>query len=437
MNIMEYSLPCSLDAERWVLSALLSANGTGAELFAALSPEHFSLEWHRRIYHAARNLAERDQHLDRGTVGHELAAHNQLPDDGVSQLVDLDREVPVGCSVESYVKLLGEKAALRRIAFAAHAALISASEGMTPASEIALAFQAHCEAGNAGKGQIADLLNPGEVITLAGGLDAFANPMRLGKGILTGWRRLDEMTCGMHRGDLWVLAGNTSMGKTAASMQMAAQAAEQGQPTLVFSLEMSRDQIIERLICQRARIDTHRFRGGYLSREERDRFAQHAGICWDWPLWTSEHGLANVLAIRAAVRKRKPAVVIVDYLQLMHSLGRAQNRHAELSEITRSLKLLAVEEDVCLVLLSQLSRDNIKEKRPPNLADLRESGSIEENADLVMFVWRPEMLWRDREDYRGQAEFLLLKHRKGPTGKVELSWLPHLTSFENKAAEIS
>ena len=428
-------LPAALDAERWVLSALLTANGDGPDILAALAPDYFSLEWHRRIYHAVRSLTEADRHVDRGSVAIELVARKQAQPDTLSQLIALEAEVPTGFSVEPYIRLLAEKAALRRVAIAGDLAVKAVSEGLTPASEIVQAFQAHCEAGNVGNGQSAELLNPGEIIERAGGLDAFANPMRSGKGILTGWKRLDEMTCGMHRGDLWVVAGNTSHGKTSASMQMAGEAAFQGHPTLVFSLEMSREQLVERMICQQARVDTHRFHSGYLNQDERRRFAVAAAAISDWPLWTAEHGASTVIAMRSAVRKRKPAVVVVDYLQLMKSLGRHQNRHAELSEITRALKILAVEENLCLILLSQLSRDNIREKRAPNLADLRESGSIEENADLVMFVWRPEMLWRDREDYRGLAEFLLLKHRKGPTGKIDLVWQSHLTKFSNRAED--
>ncbi len=192
-----------------------------------------------------------------------------------------------------------------------------------------------------------------------------------------------------------------------------------------------------RLACYRAHVNGAKVRAGYLNQEERSRLRQAFHELSTWPLWIAEHGISTVGAIRAALRRKKTKrdvfMVVIDYLQLLQAIGRSQNRNAEVSEITRSLKLLAVDENVSVQLLSQLNRDNKKERRPPELQDLRESGSIEQDADAVAFVWRPEMMWRDRADLEGQAEIILAKQRNGPTGKVELTWLGQ--SFANKAEE--
>ncbi len=203
---------------------------------------------------------------------------------------------------------------------------------------------------------------------------------------------------------------------------------------------MSRNSLVKRMACYRGRIDGAKLRAGYLNSEERARLRNAIHEMSNWPLWIVEHGISTVSAIRASLRKRRSKrdvfMIVIDYLQLLQTIGRSgQNRTTEVSEITRALKLLATDEDVNVQLLSQLNRDNMKERRPPELRDLRESGSIEQDADAVAFVWRPEMLHRDREDLHGVAELILAKQRNGPTGKIPLVWLGNITAFENAAED--
>jgi replicative DNA helicase len=279
-------------------------------------------------------------------------------------------------------------------------------------------------------------LNPGQVIEAAGGIDRFLNPVI---GAKTPWDIFTEMTGGYRRGELFVIGGNPSMGKSAAALQIAMRVAQDGLPVIYFSLEMSRESLVHRMICYRARVNSAKLRAGYLNQEERGRLRQAINDVSKWPLEIVEHGISTVSAIRAELRSARAQsdvfMVVIDYLQLLQTVGKQSNRNAEVAEITRQLKLMAVDDNVNIQLLSQLNRDNMKERRAPEPRDLRESGSIEQDADAVAFVWRPELLFRDREDLRGLAELILVKQRNGPVGKIELTWLGHITAFENRAEE--
>ena len=229
------------------------------------------------------------------------------------------------------------------------------------------------------------------------------------------------------------------MGKSAAALQVAMRCAQDGLPTLYFSLEMTRESLVRRMACYRGRIDSAKLRAGYLNKEERSRLLAAINEISKLPLWIIEHGISNVSAIRAELRSARAQsdvfMIVIDYLQLLQSIGKQNNRNTEVAEITRQLKLMAMDENVNVQLLSQLNRDNMKERRAPEPRDLRESGSIEQDADAVVFVWRPELLFREREDLKGVAELILVKQRNGPTGKIELVWLGNITAFENRAED--
>jgi replicative DNA helicase len=438
--ISEKGLPANIDAERAVLGSLLLDHQAHADALTLISPDDFSIEKHRRIFGAMLATDGAGGHIERLTLMSYLRDRGQLESvDGFSYLIELDEGLPQFPSIERYVEIVKEKAALRRIIIAAqdlqNRCLVA---GENSAEIIAGAERALSEIGYRPDTATAELLNPGEVVERAGGLQKFLNPQQLA-GVKTPWPRLTEMTCGYRRGELVVLAGNPSMGKSAAMLQVAMGIADSGRGALIVSLEMSRESLIRRMACLRARVDGERFRGGYLSQEERLRLARVVAEISKWPLWIAEHGISTVAGIRSALRKKRSQhdvfMVGIDYLQLMKAVGRFQNRNAEVSEITRALKLLAVDEDVNVHLLSQLSRDNMREKRPPALHDLRDSGSIEQDADAVAFVWRPEMLHRDRDDLRGMAELILAKQRNGPVGKIELIWLAGFTKFESRAED--
>jgi replicative DNA helicase len=290
-----------------------------------------------------------------------------------------------------------------------------------------------------GKHKSAEMMNPGQVVEDAGGLQKFLSPMR-GAGISTPFSRLTEITGGYRRGELIVIAGNPGMGKTSLGIQAAGHVAEQGEGALVFSMEMSRAALVERIACSRARVDSARLRAGYVTAEERARLSKAVTEIWDWPLWIAENGVSNTLAIRAALRRQRQKgevfMLVIDYLQLMKPIGKFQNRHAEISEITRSLKLLAMDEKVNIQLLSQLTRENMREKRPPALHDLRESSSIESDADSVQAAWREELLRPDRDDLKGLADLIVLKQRNGRIGKIQLIFVANFSKFEARAEDL-
>jgi replicative DNA helicase len=276
-----------------------------------------------------------------------------------------------------------------------------------------------------------------------GGLHAFLDPGRRINGLSTGFKRLDEMTGGLHPGELIILAGRPAMGKTALALNIAQHAAVKLKKTVaVFSLEMSKESLLTRLLCAGARVDSHRFRLGYLDAEERRRLQAAAAELVEAPLYLDDTSGSNLIDMHAKLRRlkaeREVSLVVVDYLQLMSGRGRFDSRVQEISSLSRGLKLLAKELNVPMLVLSQLSR--APETRPgahrPQLSDLRESGSIEQDADVVAFIFREEVDKPDRDDLRGQAELLLSKQRNGPTGKIGLVFLHHLTKFENKVSDL-
>jgi replicative DNA helicase len=286
-------------------------------------------------------------------------------------------------------------------------------------------------------------MSPGQIIDrFQGGISAFLDPSRRVKGVSTGFRKFDEMTSGLHSGELIILAARPSMGKTALALNMAHHIAahpEIRKTVAVFSLEMSRELLLTRLICAAARVDQQKYRLGYLNQDERRMLQLAASEIAEAPLFIDDTAGINLMDMHAKLRRLKSehglGLVVVDYLQLMSSRGRVENRNQEVSAISRGLKLLAKELQVPILALSQLSRateqrqgDNI-----PILSDLRDSGSIEQDADLVMFIHRPEYYKRDDMSLKGLANLIVAKQRNGPIGLVKLAFLKEFTKFENLA----
>jgi len=249
------------------------------------------------------------------------------------------------------------------------------------------------------------------------------------------------MTGGLHGGELFILAARPAMGKTALALNIAQHVATHHaarKPVAVFSLEMSAESLLTRMICAGARVDQQKFRAGYLNADERRRLHHAAGELIEAPIFLDDTPGTNIMDIHAKLRRLRNehglGLVVIDYLQLMSSRGRSENRTQEISAMSRGLKLLSKELDVPFLVLSQLSR--APEQRPgdhrPQLSDLRESGSIEQDADLVAFIFREEVYKPDQEHLRGQAELLLSKQRNGPTGRVNLVFLKECTKFENR-----
>ncbi|MBZ5608233.1 MAG: replicative DNA helicase [Acidobacteriia bacterium] len=443
---LERGLPVNLDAERFVLGAILMDDALYIQVAGALTADDFSLEKHRRIFQRMSELYERGERIDRVTVANELMKQNQLESvDGVSYLVSLDEGLPVLSNLASYVGIVKDKAILRRIIFTSQQLIdrcILAEE--EPDQILASAEESLLKLGDARADDA--LVSPKRILDeFEGGINAFLDPSKRIKGLSTGFLKLDEMTGGLHEGELVILAARPSMGKTALALNIAQHVAlrpGEQQTVAMFSLEMSRESLLTRMICAGARVDQQKFRASYLNQDERRRLAKAASDLVQAPLFIDDTAGTHLMDIHAKLRRLRSehglALVVIDYLQLMSGRGRYENRNQEISTISRGLKLLAKDLKVPMLVLSQLNRaPEIRQgDHRPQLSDLRESGSIEQDADLVAFIFREEVYKPQDESLRGMAELLIGKQRNGPTGKVNLVFLKEFTKFENRTNDL-
>lgn len=441
---LEKGLPCNLDAERFVLGSILMDDSHFVQVAGTIEGDDFSLEKHRRIFQRMGELNNRGERIDRVTLANELLRYNELEScDGLSYLVSLDDGLPRIFNLDSYVRIVKDKSILRRIIFTSQHLMNRCMVGEEdPQQILAGAEESLLKLGDSQAKS--GLASPAQVIQdYQGGLNAFLDPSKRIKGISTGYTKLDEMTGGLHPGELIILAARPSMGKTALALNIAQHVATRLNETVaVFSLEMSKESLLTRLLCASARVDSQRFRAGYLNQDERRKLQTAAAQLVEAPLFIDDTAGASLMEMHAGLRRlqqqRKLGLVVVDYLQLMSGRGRFENRNQEISTISRGMKLLAKELNVPMLVLSQLSRapETRQGDHRPQLSDLRESGSIEQDADLVAFIFREEVYKRDREDLRGMAELLVSKQRNGPIGKIDLVFLHHLTKFENRAEDL-
>jgi replicative DNA helicase len=441
---IEKGLPSNLEAERFILGSILMDDAVFIQAAGVIEPDDFSLEKHRRIFVRMRELHARGERIDRVTLANDLLRHNELEScDGVSYLVSLDDGLPHIYNLESYFRIVKDKAILRKIIFVSQNLASRAMIGEEEPDQILAAAEETLL--RLGESRVqAGLASPRQIIEgYEGGVNAFLDPSKRVKGISTGFLKLDEYTGGMHPGELFILAARPSMGKTALALNIAHHVAVKlGHPVAIFSLEMSQESLLTRLLCAAARVDSRQFRLGYLNKEDRGRLTASLNQLVTAPLYIDDTAGAHLMEMHAKLRRlqaeRKLGLVIVDYLQLMSGHGRFENRNQEISTISRGMKLLAKELNVPLLVLSQLSRapETRQGDHRPQLSDLRESGSIEQDADLVAFIFREEVYKRDREDLRGVAELILAKQRNGPVGKVDLVFLHHLTKFENRLEDL-
>jgi replicative DNA helicase len=443
---LEKGLPANLDAERFVLGAVLMDDALYIQVAGTLEASDFSLEKHRRIFLRMGELYERGERIDRVTVANELMKQNQLESvDGVTYLVSLDEGLPVLSNLESYVRIVKDKATLRRIIFTSQALIdrcILAED--EPDQILASAEESLLKLGDA-RTQDA-LVSPKRILEdFEGGINAFLDPSKRIKGLSTGFLKLDEMTGGLHEGELVILAARPSMGKTALALNIAQHVAlrpGENQTVAMFSLEMSRESLLTRMICAAARVDQQKFRASYLNQDERRRLQKAASELVQSPLYIDDTAGTHLMDIHAKLRRLRSehglGLVVIDYLQLMSGRGRYENRNQEISTISRGLKLLAKDLKVPMLVLSQLNRaPEIRQgDHRPQLSDLRESGSIEQDADLVAFIFREEVYKPNDESLRGMAELLVSKQRNGPTGKVNLVFLKEFTKFENRTNDL-
>ena len=444
--VMQKGLPANIEAERYVLGAILLDSSTFLNVGSAIQPTDFSLQAHQLIFTRMQQLFERGEKIDRVTIANELMRFGELETvGGISYLVSLDDGLPQLYNLESYIKIVKDKAVLRHIIFTSQGLIDRCVNGTDDPHEILASAEEQLM--SLGEAQTTDsLLTPREVIEkFDGGLNAFLDPTRRVRGTSTGFLKLDEMTGGFRPGELIILAARPAMGKTALALnlgQYVAMNPTNPKACAVFSLEMSNESLLTRMICAQARVSQTKFREGYLNADER-RLLQKATIdLARAPIFIDDSSNITLMDIHAKLRKLQRdndlGIVIVDYLQLMSTPGRSENRTQEVSQLSRGLKLLSKELKCPFFVLSQLSR--APETRPgdhrPQLSDLRESGSIEQDADMVMFVFREEYYKRFDANLHGKAELILAKQRNGPTGTVKLAFLHEFTKFENLLEEM-
>jgi replicative DNA helicase len=443
INATEKGLPTNVDAERFVLGSILLDDTLYIQAAGTLEPEDFSLEKHRRIFKRMGELQDRGEKIDRITVANELMKFNELEAcDGLTYLVSLDDGLPQIPNLDSYIRIVKDKAVLRRIIFASQHMMNRAMLGEEEPGEILAGAEESLL--KLGDSQVkSGLQNPDQILQgYEGGISAFLDPSKRIKGISTGFAKLDEMTGGLHGGDLVIIAARPSMGKTALALNIAQHVALKNKQTVaIFSLEMSKESLLTRMLCAAARVDSQRFRAGFLSQEERRKLNHALHELVEAPLYIDDTSGVHIMDMHAKLRRlqqeHKIGLVIVDYLQLMSAPGRQENRNQEVSALSRGMKLLAKELNVPMMVLSQLSRavETRQGDHRPQLSDLRESGSIEQDADLVGFIFREEVYHREREDLRGLAELIVAKQRNGPVGTVNLVFLHAQTKFENRAED--
>ncbi|MBI4126092.1 MAG: replicative DNA helicase [Deltaproteobacteria bacterium] len=431
--------PQDLEAEQSVLGAMLLDNDAIHRVAELLEPVDFYRDTHRRIYQAILNLYQKNEAVDLVTVTSELKRLNELEQIGganyLSQLVDT---VPTTANAGSYSKLIREKSVVRRliegatkIAARGYEPLSNAEEYLDEAERVIfeIARARTRQAFVSLKDIVKDSFKA---------IEGLYERKELITGVSTGFTELDRLTSGLQRSDLIIVAGRPSMGKTAFALNMVEHAAiERGKICAVFSLEMSKEQLVQRMLCSRAEVDASKLRGGFLGESDWPKLTRAAGLLSEAPIFIDDSAALTVLEVRAKARRLQREhgldLMVVDYLQLMRGIGRVESREREISEISRSLKALAKELNVPVIALSQLNRsvESRTDKRP-QLADLRESGSIEQDADVVAFIYRDEMYNPESPDM-GKAEVIIGKQRNGPTGRAILAFRSNCTRFDNLA----
>jgi replicative DNA helicase len=403
------------------------------------SADDFYKPAHGHIFEAITSLYAQGEPADPVTVADELVRADLLEAiGGPAILVSLQANTPATSNAARYARIVEEHALLRRLIGVAGEI---AEMGYSVPDDIeAVVDQAEALVFHVAQRRVADTMRPIREL-LEDSLDRLEQLFDRGEsitGVPTGYTDLDEQLAGLQKSNLLIVGARPGMGKTSFALGLVAHAAMVAQvPTLFFSLEMSHSEISQRLLCAEARVDATRMRNGKLHDTDWPKISGAIGRLAEAPIYIDDNPNVTVMDIRAKARRMKSrdglGLVVVDYLQLMSGRARAENRQVEVSEISRSLKILARELEVPVIALSQLSRNlEMRADKRPVLADLRESGSLEQDADVVMFIYRDELYNAESSD-RGTAEIIVAKHRNGPTGKTQLAFLDHYTRFANMA----
>jgi len=431
--------PQNLEAESSVLGGILLENEAVNQVLELLRPEDFYRESHRKVFRAIVELSDRSEPVDLITLSDFLKNRGELEAvGGTAYLASLADFVPTAANITHYARIVREKSILRSL--------------ISTATEIAT--RGYEEQGNveefldsaekvifdiSEKKIKASFVAVGDMIkdTLKT-VEKLYERKEMVTGVPTGYNDLDKLTAGLQPAELIIVAGRPGMGKTAFALNIAANAAFTGAGVAVFSLEMAKEQLVLRMLCSEARVDSSKVRSGYLGERDFPQLAKAAGRLHEAPIYIDDTPAISVLELRAKARRlvrdrsKKIGLIIVDYLQLMRGMGTASNREQEISEISRSLKALAKELSVPVIALSQLNRRvEDRSDRRPMMSDLRESGAIEQDSDVIIFIYRDEVYNKSDESKKGLAEIIVAKQRNGPIDTVTLTFLNEYTRFEN------
>ncbi|MGZ4813611.1 MAG: replicative DNA helicase [Terriglobales bacterium] len=445
------SLPANVDAERSILGAILLDNFTYTQASSEnLQPDDFSLDSHRRIYGRITELADSGRPVDLVTLAEELSRRKEIEAiGGVAYLSSLTDGLPHRPNIEQYVRIVKDKALLRGLIFASNAAIARAIDEAEPAQDVltsaeAAIYELSDKRFTSGFRDVRQIVKES-----FGSIDALYERGQRVTGLETHFVDLDNMTSGLQRSDLVIIAARPSMGKTAFALNIAENSAvRDGKVVGVFSLEMSREALLLRMLCSNSQVDSHKLRTGFLGRDDYQKLVEGLGRLAEAPIFIDDTPGITISEMRAKARRLQHQMngrldlLIVDYLQLMSGgapgggKARYENRTQEVSAISRGLKLLAKELRVPVIALSQLSRapESRSGDHRPQLADLRESGSIEQDADVVAFIFREEV-YDPKPENEGFAELIIAKQRNGPTGKVDLAFIKRSMRFESRASE--
>jgi replicative DNA helicase len=447
---LDTGLPSNVDAERTILGAILLDNQALSEAEEKLTPEDFSLDSHRRIYQRMTELGGSGHAVDLVTLAHELARYKEIESvGGVAYLASLTEGLPRRPIIEEYIRIVKDKSLLRQLMLICSAAIARAADQSETALDVLNAAESQLLVVGE-KGITKGLVSLEDIVAGSfGTIDNLYSQAREVTGLATHFIEFDKMTSGLQKGELIIIAARPSMGKTAWAINIAQNAAVESKAVVaVFSLEMSKEALLRRMLASQAWVDQRKLQTGFLGRDDQEKLRHALEALVESKVFIDDTPGISLAEMRAKTRRLKQAnhgqldLVVIDYLQLMSATlptqggKRYENRTQEVSAISRGLKALAKEMDVPVIALSQLSRASERrgDDKKPLLSDLRESGSIEQDADVVAFIHRESYYNRDKEENpedKNKAEIIIAKQRNGPTGTVELAFLSQFTRFEN------
>ena len=440
MDLLAQRLPPqSPEAEVSVLGGVLLDNDALNRVLEVMTEGDFYREAHRKIFSAIISLYEKSEPVDLITLSEALKKREALEQvGGIEYLNSLVNSVPTAANISYYAKIVKEKSILRKLLNRA-TEIVGKVYGMQGDVDDFL-DEAERAIFEISEDRVRPSFYPLKEIIKSSfkTIERLYEKRQLITGVPTGFTKLDELTSGLQPSDLIIIAGRPSMGKTAFALNIAQHAAIQGgTPSAIFSLEMAKEQLALRMLCSEAKVDAHRLRGGFLSESDWPKLTRAAGSLSEAPIFIDDTAGISALEMRAKARRMKAehnlGLVVVDYLQLMRGRASSDNREQEISDISRSLKALAKELRVPVVALSQLNR-RVEERgdKRPQLSDLRESGAIEQDADVIIFLYRDDVYNKsDDNPNKGKAEIIIGKQRNGPTDKFDLAFLEKYTCFEN------